>query len=358
MARETKVIDEAASDPAVPTARFDISSFGADFDVEGLVKRLNRNDIFIPPFQRNYVWNIKEASRFIESLLLGLPVPAVFLAKEPDTNRMLVIDGQQRLKTLQFFFNGFFRPVETDTKKHVFRLVDVQKPFANKTYEGLEEADRIRLNDSVIHSIIVRQEEPPDDDTSVFHIFERLNSGGRKLTPQEMRAAVCHGPLITLLRELNEHASWRKTFGKSHNRLKDEELILRFLALLDPAGPYERPMTEFLTKFALKNRRPTDKQRAQWTRAFRDTTDLMFEAVARKAFRPERALNAAVFDSVMVGLARHLKTEGSVSPNRVADAYRELLEDDDYQKATQYATSDEANVAFRLKRATEAFRHA
>src|SRR5438874_10895389 len=124
MTKETMVIDEAARDHAVAPTRFDITSFSADYDVEGLVKRLDRGAIFIPPFQRNYVWNIKEASRFIESLLLGLPVPAVFLAKEAASNRLLVIDGQQRLKTLQFFFAGFFNPREEDKTKRVFRLID------------------------------------------------------------------------------------------------------------------------------------------------------------------------------------------------------------------------------------------
>lgn len=91
----------------VPPVQYDISSYGADYDVEGLVKRLNRKDILIPPFQRNYVWSINDASRFVESLLLGLPVPAVFLAKE-ESQKLLVIDGQQRLRSLQFFYNGFF----------------------------------------------------------------------------------------------------------------------------------------------------------------------------------------------------------------------------------------------------------
>jgi len=87
------VVDDAASDDAVLPQRYDISSFGADYDVAGVVGRINKGTIFIPPFQRDYVWKIAEASRFIESLLLGLPVPGVFLAKEPDTNRLLVIDG-------------------------------------------------------------------------------------------------------------------------------------------------------------------------------------------------------------------------------------------------------------------------
>src|SRR6476661_7447962 len=102
------VLDEAETDPVVPHPRYDITSYGSDPDVEGLVRRLKREEVFIPDFQRDYVWKLPEASRFIESLLLGLPVPGIFLAREPETNKLLVIDGQQRLKSLEFFYSGHF----------------------------------------------------------------------------------------------------------------------------------------------------------------------------------------------------------------------------------------------------------
>jgi hypothetical protein len=354
MTRETTVFDEASKDVAVAPTRFDVTSFGADYDVEGLVKRLERGDIFIPPFQRNYVWNIKEASRFIESLLLGLPVPAVFLAKEPESNRLLVIDGQQRLKTLQFFFAGYFNPREGDRTKRVFRLVEVQNEFEGKTYSELDEPDRIRLNDSVIHAITVKQDAPEGDNTSVFHIFERLNSEGRKLAAQEMRTALYHGPLITKIREMNEHKSWRIIFGKHHNRLKDEELILRFIALLVDGAIYERPMAEFLNKFTGRNRFAPKKTLDLWYATFATTCDAAHAAFGKRAFRPERALNAAVFDAVMVGLARRLK-RGPVEEGGLKRAYRMLLENKEFLARTLYATSDETSVKGRIQQATTAF---
>jgi hypothetical protein len=100
------VNDEAASDDTVIPEPYDITSYGADYDVEGIVRRLRRGEIFMPSFQREYVWNQTEASRIIESLLLGLPVPGVFIATDLITRRFLVIDGQQRLKTLLFFYTG------------------------------------------------------------------------------------------------------------------------------------------------------------------------------------------------------------------------------------------------------------
>ncbi|NJN87766.1 MAG: DUF262 domain-containing protein [Leptolyngbyaceae cyanobacterium SL_7_1] len=141
---EEQIEDESSVDDVVAPIRYDISSYGADYDVEGLVKRLNRNDILVPRFQRNYVWNQAEASRFIESLLLGLPVPSIFLARESESNKLLVIDGQQRLKTLQFFYSGYFNPQEKEEKRKVFKLIKVQPEFDGLTYETLPE--KIRLS--------------------------------------------------------------------------------------------------------------------------------------------------------------------------------------------------------------------
>ena len=352
---DIQVEDETAEEPTVAPIQYDISSFGADYDVEGLVKRLERGDILIPPFQRNYVWTLKDASRFIESLLLGLPVPGIFLAKEPESNRLLVLDGQQRLKTLQFFYNGFFNPQEDSKKQQVFKLFSVQPKFEGLTYEALDEQDRVKLNDSLIHATIVKQESPQDDDTSVYHVFDRLNSTGRRLTPQEIRTAIDHGKLIDLIKELNEHESWREIYGKRNSRLKDQELILRFLALYFDGEHYQRPMNEFLNRFSKKHKDAVDDFLQQARKLFTETIDVLSEAVGRKAFRPISTINAAAFDSIMVGLARRLQKGPIKNIAEVTSAYDELLSDPDYSKLISQSTSDESNVEARITKASTKF---
>ena len=189
---------EEAVDPLVEAyypVEYAISSYGADYPVDGLVKRINSGSIYIPKFQRSYVWNIYRAARFIESLLLGLPVPAIFLYKETESNKLLVIDGQQRLRTLQYFYKGSFEPTE-----RTFKLPKgVQQRFQGATYETLKADERLRLDDSIIHAIIVKQEDPSEDHSqgagpsSIYHIFERLNTGGVLLQPQEIRSCIFHG---------------------------------------------------------------------------------------------------------------------------------------------------------------------
>ena len=350
-----KVDDDAEKDTTVVPVKYEITSYGADLDVEGLVKRIQRDDIFIPTFQRDYVWNQQEASRFIESLLLGLPVPGVFMARERESNRLLVIDGQQRLKSLQFYFEGFFNPKHNSSSRKVFKLIKVQRQFDGKTFEELSDRDKLILRDTLIHATIVKQESPDDDDTSVYHIFERLNNGGRRLTPQEIRSAIYHGPFIHVLKELNEYSAWRTIFGPRNIHLKDEELILRFLALYFDGPGYVRPMKEFLNKFAEKTKNAPQSLLDHATVVFTRAIDAMEATMGLKSFRPERPLNAAVFDSVMVGLAKRLWKDAEIDHEHLFSAYQDLLENPEYQKAIRQATSNEISVYTRIKEATEAF---
>ena len=142
---DDEVLDETESDSSVPVEKYAISSFGIDFDVEGLVRRLRKGDIYVPPFQRNFIWSQRESAQFIESLLLGLPVPGVFLAKDRDSQKLMIIDGQQRLKSLHFFYDGYFKPDPNQKKNRVFDLIQVQPQFQGYTYEGLDEDDQRRL---------------------------------------------------------------------------------------------------------------------------------------------------------------------------------------------------------------------
>lgn len=353
--REARVVDETERDTTVPVVRYDITSYGADFDVDGLVKRLDRGDIATPDWQRSYVWKLPEASRFVESLLLGLPVPGIFLALEPKSNRYLVIDGQQRLKTLSFFCEGHFDPKPGEKRQRVFALADVQPPFNGMRYKDLEEKDRRKLDDAIIHATVVRQDAPPGDDTSIYHIFERLNSSGRRLSEQEIRRALYHGPLMDMITQLNDHEPWRRIAGKKSTRLKDEELILRFLALLESSHSYARPMKEFLTQFAGRNKHATPAKLDSWAHLFQETVDALHTSVGEDSFRRTGSLNAAIFDSVMVGLARRMGRGKPPEHEALRIAYWELLEDGEFESYTTRSTADAPFVQGRLDLATEKF---
>ncbi len=332
-----------------------ISSYGADYPVDGLVKRINAGSIYIPSFQRSFVWNVYRASRFVESLLLGLPVPAVFLSKELDSSKMLVIDGQQRLRTLQFFYNGVFTPTD-----RAFRLLGVDKRFQGKTYKSLSEDDRLRLDDSIMHAIIIKQESPGNADavspSSAYHIFERLNTGGVLLQPQEIRSCIYHGALIDLLEKLNKDPNWRSLFGNVSSRMRDRELILRFLALHEHMDQYSKPMKEFLNRFASRFRKLDKATASHFTNVFLSAAGVVLDAFGDRAFKTTAAVNASLCDSVMIGVARRLEA-GPVSDKAgLKTKYDLLLQDKSFLDAISSGTSDEVNVKRRLMMATESFR--
>lgn len=340
-------IDDDASAEERKHKKFTITSYGADYPVETLVSRVNKGDFYLPDFQRSYVWSLPQASRFVESLLLGLPIPSLFLFREPDTSRHLIIDGQQRLRTLQYFKNGTFRD-------KVFRLVDVSDPWNGKSYKELAEEDQRRLDDAVIHSIIFRQDAPEADNSSIYEVFERLNSGGMKLSAQEIRVCVSHGKFVELLYELNKFGDWRSIYGEPSPRGKDQELVLRFLALKFDRKNYAKPMKTFLDGFLHRHKDLPEALRSKYSTAFTSTVSFAEKALGKRAFRPERNLNTAVFDSIMVGLSEALD-QGKRDPDKIKVCYEALLADADYKAAYLKATSDEDQVTKRVNAAVTAF---
>ena len=316
--------------------------------VDGLVERLKKGNIFVPEFQRRFVWKLPQASRFIESLLLGLPVPGIFLFKEPETQKLIVVDGQQRLQTLRSFYAEDF-----DDRK--FRLTGVASEFDRKTYSGLSASDRIRLDDSILHATIFQQTEPGNDRSSIYSVFQRLNTSGTPLTPQEIRACVYRGKLDELLSELAEDPSWRELYGKKNSRKKDEEIILRFFALYFNIKKYERSMKQFLNTFMDENRNPERKREDDLRKLFTKTVKVAAEGLTRKAFRPERAFNVAVADATLVGLAHRLKKGEILDYEALRSCHEELLKRLRREDLHRVATADKDRVSKRVRYARKAY---
>jgi uncharacterized protein with ParB-like and HNH nuclease domain len=349
------VEDDATEIEEEPITRYDITSYGIDFDIEGLVNRIKRGEIFVPPFQRNFVWKLAESSRFIESLLLGLPVPGIFLAQEQETKKMLVIDGQQRLLSLLYFFEGIFNPTEEKTKSKVFKLEKVQPQFIGKTYSTLESNDRIELGNCVIHATVVKQDLPTDDDTSIYQVYERLNSGGRKLTPQEIRTAVFHGKLLNDVNSLNQYPSWRKIYGKANERMKDEELILRFFAMFEAYESYKPPMTEFISLFCKKHRNDQNGKIEEYSTLFKRCCDLFSQVSNGRPFRLATALNVAFFEAAMVGLASAINNDKEPTVEQLQYAYDLLKSNDNFKSVISQSTGNQASLKERIEIAKQAF---
>ncbi len=359
---DDELVDDLDEAEEVIPFTYSITSYGADYPVDSLVKRIESRDIVVPVFnwkqpqettilgfQRDYVWPRSKADRFIESLLLGLPVPGVFLVKEP-SGILLVLDGHQRLHTLHSFYQGLIGGAE-------YRLSNVQKRFENQRYKDLDTEDRRRIDDSIIHATIVRQDQPSEDQSSIYVIFERLNTGGVNLQPQEIRVALYHGEFVRVLQTLNEDTSWRKLFGAKSRRLKDMELILRFFSFFYHADKYESPMKGFLNRYMATNRHLKKQSENELRKLFTTTCKVILDGIGVKAFRPKRAVNAAVVDSLMTGIAKRIAVKGSPIKNfaDLTRRFEKLMANSSYIGAVETGTSQEANVRDRLALAEKAF---
>ena len=286
--------------------------------------------------------------RFIESLLLGYPIPGIFLVRQAD-RRYLVLDGQQRLTTLAAFYNGIHDGRE-------FALHNVADEFDGLTYRTLSDELRRTLDSTFIQATIVETDGSTESLDSVYQVFERLNSGGTQLTPHEIRIALYAGPFIDLITELNDDPSWRELYGRRSPRLRDQEIVLRAVALYVSPGTYKRPLKKFLNDFVGENRylRSIDARRI--SDLFRTACRLILDDIGPQALRWQSSqVNAALSEAVLVGLMRRLDTGIEISPAAVATAIRSLLADKALGPTIARATADEDSVRTRLALATRAF---
>jgi uncharacterized protein DUF262 len=377
-------VDADVPDDETPTAHQALRYYGVDFDVEGLVRRFERGDLTVPSFdpaadtggevegfQRRFVWPKRQMDRFVESLLLGYPVPGIFLVEQP-SRRFLVLDGQQRIKTLSAFYQGVYGPLG---KEKVFRLDFVSEELRGLTYKTLPEPDRRLLDTTILQSTIVVPQG--GDMGAVYRVFERINSSGIKLQPQEIRVALYAGSTIRMLRDLNNVASWRTLFGPPHSRLKDHELILRYLALLEsteqlikhgwnreaargeiPGGEavYRPAMTTFLNSYLSRHHEVTPMESAAITVEFQKVTEALAAAGGRSVLRfSGTQVNAAHTDAVLVGASLAARAKRGLSAEGASRALERLLASSTYRDAVVESTSHLDSVNVRLRESVSAF---
>lgn len=346
--------DITAADEASAAVTFSSQSF----DVAGLVLRLERGSMLIPTygiddervetdgFQRGFVWTKAQMDRFIESLLLGFPIPGIFLVKQTSNNRLLVLDGQQRLLTLQKFYEGIHAKKE-------FALRNVGDQFKGLTYKTLGDTLQFRLDDSYLQATIVTTDGSSEMNDSIYQIFERLNSGGTQLTAHEIRVALSAGPIIEQLERLNSHSGWRELYGARSARLRDQELTLRILALYVNSGQYSRPLKTFLNNFANESRQ-VDPPILDASKLFEEATQALLP-LGPGVLRSQGAsqINAARTEAIFIGIMRAIAAGELCSDLRSAIEW--LDQDADFVTATTRSTADREFVLLRLDKATQAF---
>jgi hypothetical protein len=284
--------------------------------------------------------------------LLGLPVPQVFVYIDEE-NKNLVIDGQQRIMTIVYFFEGYFGNENIQGRKQVFRLQGLNEKniLAKKRFIDLSESQQRRLKGSVLRAINIRQLNPHGAPTSVYHIFERLNTGGTPLRPQEIRNCVYRGKLVGVLRKLNEDKNWRKILGRKafDKHQRDVELILRVFCMAYFFDSYEKPMKDFLSTIMKEHRHADSTEAKRFSDRFLKATSTIISQLGDKPFHVRGPLNSSALDAVFVAIL----SSHSRLPSDLGDRFKKLLKDKEFTKATFYSTSDKSVIKERFKIAQE-----
>jgi hypothetical protein len=326
---------------------YDITTYPSDFTLGVLNDMWKNKSIIIPDYQRDFVWSIAQSSLLVESFLIGLPVPPVFFYFDEE-NKNLVIDGQQRLLSIFYFFEGYFGKENEKGKRQTFRLTGLNEknPFYNKTFEELEDKFKRKFEGAVLRAINIRQMKPKDGSTSVYYIFERLNTGGTPLKPQEIRNCVYRGNFLNKLREMNEDSKWRKILDKSmpDKHQKDVELILRAFGLCYDSNDYEKPMKQFLNNIAKKYQNDETKI-ADFEYRFKKATEIIVEKLPNKPFAARGPLNTSIFDSIFCTIINNVDN----LPIDINSRYELLMSNEKFFEYTRLATSDEKILKERFK---------
>jgi len=286
-----------------------------------------------PEYQRRLVWDVDKKSRFIESLLMNIPVPPIFLY-ETDLNRYEVMDGQQRLNSILEFYNNDL----------VLRGLDTWSVLNGRTYSrcppGIQRGlDRRRISANVLLAENIR--DPKHADFIRRTVFERLNTGGLQLNHQELRNSLYSGPLNDLLIELAGERLFNQIWGippyedhyrkdegyigpelaanKLFKRMKDCEIILRFLAFRH-ADQIKGSVRNILDTYMKENQDAVPQEINALRGAFRNSLRIAYAIFGEHTFRIRVKgawqLSQPLFDAVMVAVESLVKCEGKLVANK------------------------------------------
>jgi hypothetical protein len=248
--------------------KYKIFCYPADITMQGYLDMYDNKEIDIPTFQREFVWTKKQASSLIESILLGLPVPNIFLYKESEDAKYKIIDGHQRIQSIIKFMKGKFHKYDDIDFK--LSLQDTKRGYKsdyhNITFSKLPKEEQSEFKRSVLRAMIIQRVDKTDND-SEYQIFERLNTGGKKLTPMQIRMCIFDGKLLQAVNQLSEKEIWLKLFKEKKNTADTQDLImdkissgihsdliLRIFALFDAYTKgfddnYKAPMNKYVDKY-------------------------------------------------------------------------------------------------------------
>lgn len=306
-----------------------------EYPVEILVQKYldghedDTNELFIPDYQREMAWDDKRQSKFIESVLLGLPIPYIFVADIPDEEneaRLEIIDGTQRIRTLARFLANDLKLENLEKLKELnnFRFSDLPLPRQR------------RFKRTTLRMIQLTEKA---DEEIRRDMFERINTGSVVLNDMEKRRGIQRGPFLKFIEHLSENPKFRKLCPFSQaliDRREPQEFVLRFFAYLNNYQNFERQVNKFLNDYLEDNNRDSFQEESMRSEfeAMLDFVEKYFPNGFSKG-KKHKTTPRIRFEAISVGTALALREKPDLEPVSM-----DWLDSSEFKKHT---TSDASN---------------
>ncbi|PWV51725.1 DUF262 domain-containing protein [Chitinophaga sp. S165] len=359
MAKDKKpVLDIQRLEKEIELQRNSLSTDRLDMSFGEIMSMYERDEIIIDPaFQRLFRWDIEQQSRFIESILLGIPIPPIFVAEDGD-GRWELVDGLQRVSTVLSFF-GILRtiPEKNDWILEEGDRVESMEGFSGNT---LPYKFKLNIRRATCRVEIIRWNSNYD---MRFELFNRLNTGGTPLTPQEIRNCIYRGistkfnDFLKKLSIASDFVSLTALSPEQQEELYNEELVLRFLSLYKNRGKIKTSIAQHMTNFMRDALANSNFDYAGLESVFNKVVKLL-KPLGKEIFRQSNGMFAtALYDTIMIGVAENISkynTESSLP--LLQDKIKELRNDEVLIKFSRKGGNNKkSRILNRLKEANRIF---
>lgn len=353
-----EVLDFAEGDPVEfwEKKQRELVTSVVDYNLGTLVDLVNTNAINLrPDYQRRFRWDDVRQSKLIESFLMNVPVPPIFL-NEDMYGQYSVIDGQQRLTAVREFLRGRLR----------LRGLEVFADINGSSFDDLPPRLQsvIRTRPTLRAVIILRQSDPDVK----FMVFQRLNTGGVQLNAQEIRNSTWPGPLNNMILDLSTHPKFHRLLGISekerererstiYKEMRDAELVLRYFTFRNTWRDFAGGMKRHMDRFMVDNQRMPTHQLEEARQSFLSTLDTVAACFGEHAFqrwRPERGqwrqqVLASLYDAEMFACMEFSAEQVRPKQDQIIEGLRKLFDDAEFRQAIDAGTNAPGSFRTRVE---------
>jgi hypothetical protein len=334
----------------------DIFAFNEMRSCADIYRMIKEKQIEIQPFyQRSIVWTDKEQSKFIDSLMKSLPIPSMCISLDESTGHRQVIDGLQRMHSIKRFLS--------DEEWRLSSTLEIEPKISGKTNIYIKENEKklySNVENLTIPVTVIRCNYQKDNHLKyLFEIFNRLNTGGKKLSNQEIRNCIFSGPFNNLLIELKDYAIQKQLYyydPSKPDRFEVEENILRFFAFEEHYQEYRGLLFSFLNDYMKVATQYDSSLLEKKRKLFVNTVDFIKDKLI---YEIKDSTSKTILEGILIGISKNLPRLTSLEPSKFTLAVSQILASSEYQyESLSEGISSKEKVISRLNKSIEIFRNA